>query len=198
MAEPRQQEKASENRQERGSAQPNQQSEPSAATNRTAQTAADVSGRAARIGVEVVKQNTKAAQHFWEASTQMAIQLTEQATQQVGRAFGITGGDANEVLQKSSKNLDAVLESANVIAAVSEDFSRQWLETARRVMEGTIKRSEALAECRTPHDLFALQVDLARENLNTVLHGARRLSELSGRAAQEATTKMSERIRQVA
>jgi len=43
-----------------------------------------------------------------------------------------------------------------------------------------------------------MQADLARENLNTILHGSRRLVEISARAAQEATIKMSDRIRQVA
>jgi hypothetical protein len=43
-----------------------------------------------------------------------------------------------------------------------------------------------------------MQAELARENLNTVLHGSRRLAEISARVAQEASNKMSDHIRSVA
>jgi phasin family protein len=167
-------------------------------TRRVAETAADVSGRVAAIGLEVVKRSNENAQHLWEASTQMATQLSQHATDQFGRVLGVSGDDAQNVLQDSSRNLSALLESTKAMASASEEFSREWMETTRKLFEQTIGRSETLVRCRTPHDLFAKQVELARENLNTVLHGTRRLSEISARTAQEATTKMSDRIRQVA
>jgi hypothetical protein len=37
------------------------------------------------------------------------------------------------------------------------------------MLEATISRSEILARCRTPQDFFAMQAELARENLNTAL-----------------------------
>jgi phasin family protein len=165
---------------------------------RTAQTAADVSGRVTALGLEVVKRSNENAQHVWEASTQMAAQLTQQAANQFGRVLGFSGDDAQKLLQNSSKNLSAVLESTNAIASASEEFSREWMDTTRKVFEQTISRSESLAQCRTPQDYFATQVELARENFNTLLHGTRRLSEISARTAQEATNKMSDRIRQAA
>ncbi len=167
-------------------------------TSRVAQTAADVSGRAARLGIEVLKRNSEATRHLWEASTQMVTELTRRATDQLGRVCGISGEDAQNVLEDSSRNLGAVLESTNAITSASEEFSRQWIETTRKILEETINRSETLARCRTPQEFFGMQAELARDNLNAVLHGTRRLSEISARAAQEAANKMSERIRQVA
>jgi phasin family protein len=185
-----------EGKDEKKSVQTAQQAEQTA--RRVAQSAGDVSGRAAAIGIEVVKQSNENAQHLWDASTQMATQLTHQATDQFGRVFGLSGDDAQNVLADTSKNLGAVLESTSVITSASEEFSRQWLETVRKTFDETISRSEALVRCRTPHEFFGVQADLARENLNTILHGSRRLAEISARAAQEATNKMSERIRQSA
>jgi len=186
---------APEGKQEKSSNQTAQQA--GQTTRRAAQTAADVSGRAAAIGIEVVKRSNETAKHFWEASAQMATQLTHQATDQFGRIFG-SGDDAQKAMEDSSRNLGAVLESTHAITSAAEEFSRQWIETGRKIAEATISRSETLAGCRTPQDLFAMQAELARENLNTALHGTRRLSEISGRAAQEAANKISERIRQVA
>jgi phasin family protein len=103
-----------------------------------------------------------------------------------------------ECAAKLVQNLGAVLESTNAIASASEEFSREWMDTTRKVFEQTISRSENLAQCRTPQDFFAAQVELARESFSTLLHGTRRLSEISARTAQEATNKMSDRIRQAA
>ncbi len=162
-----------------------------------AQTAADVSGRATATGIEIVKRSNESAQQLWEASTEMFTQLTHRATDQFGRAFGLSGDDAQNVLADTSKNVGAVLASTNAIASASQEFSRQWMETTRKIFETTISRSETLARCRTPQEFFGMQAELARDNLNTVLHGTRRLSEISARAAQEATNKMSDRLRPV-
>jgi phasin family protein len=181
---------------EKRSSQSAQQAEQT--TKRAAESAADVSGRAAAVGIEIVKRSNENAQQLWEASTQMVTELTHRTTDQFGRVFGLSGDDAQNVLADTSRNLGAVLESTNAIASASEEFSRQWIETTRKIFEATINRSETLVRCRTPQEFFGMQAELARDNLNTVLHGTRRLSEISARAAQEATNKMSERIRQVA
>jgi phasin family protein len=187
---------AAEGKEDRKPTQSAQQAEQT--TRRAAQSAADVGGRVAAIGVEVVKRSNESAQHVWEASTQMATQLSHQATDQFGRVFGFAGDDAQSVLEDSSRNLGAVLESTKAIASASEELSREWLETVRKTFEETISRSEAFVRCRTPQEFFGMQTDLARENLNTVLHGSRRLAEISARVTQEAANKMSERIRHVA
>jgi phasin family protein len=167
-------------------------------TRQAAQAAADVNGRAAAIGMEIVKRNNENAQQFWALSTQMVTQLTQRATDQFGRVFGLSGGNAQNVLADASKNLGEVLDSYHAMTSASDEFSRQWIETARKMFDTTINRSETLARCRTPHEFFGMQAELARENFNTFLHGTRRLSEISARTAQEATNKMSDRIRQVA
>jgi phasin family protein len=163
-------------------------------TRRAAQTAAEVGARVA----EVVKQSNASAEHVWETSRLVARQLTDQAADQIRRVFGLSGDDAQKALADTSRNLSAVLESSNAIASASEEFSRQWLETVRNTFDQTISRSEALSRCRTPHEFLGMQADLARENLDTVLHGSRRLAEISARVAQEASNKMSERIRSAA
>jgi small-conductance mechanosensitive channel len=142
-------------------------------TRQAAQTAADVSGRAAAIGVEIVKRNNENAQQLWEASTQMATELTHRATDQFGRAFGLSGDEAQNVLADTSKNLAAVLDSTNAITSASQEFSRQWIETTQKILETTISRCETLARCHTPQEFFGMQGELARDNLNTALHGTR-------------------------
>jgi phasin family protein len=187
---------APEGKEEKRAGQSAQQGEQT--TKRAAETAADVSGRAAATGIEIVKRSNENAQQIWEASTQTVTELTQRATDQFGRLFGLSGDDAQNVLADTSRNVGAVLDSTNAITSASQEFSRQWIETTRKIFETTINRSENLARCRTPQEFFGMQAELVRDNFNTVLHGTRRLSEISARAAQEATNKMSARLRPVA
>jgi hypothetical protein len=109
---------------------PNQSAQQAEQTARqAAQTAADVSGRAAAMGMEIVKRNNASAQQLWEASTQMATELTHRATDQFGRAFGLSGDDAQNVLADTSKNLGAVADFTNAITSASQEFSRQWIDS---------------------------------------------------------------------
>jgi len=191
---PRPEEKVSEIHRDKPAAQAAQDSSRaiSEATSRMARTAADVSERTSKIGLEVVKRSGEAAQQAWEASTEAAARLTERSANQFGRVFGFSGEDAQKAMQESSKHFDALMQSTNVVATASQDITREWFELSRRIMEGTIERSEAFARCRTPQDLFAMQIELARENFKTFLQGTGRLSELSTRATRDALSKLSE------
>ncbi len=162
----------------------------------TIKAAADVSARAARIGIELVKRNNETAKQLWSTLTHLMTRLTQQSGDQFGRM--ISGDDAADVLEKSSRHLDALFEFTKVMAAASQDFSRQWTDTVRKDLEAGISRSANLARCRTPQELFGAEAELARESFNTILEGTRRASEISARAAQEANSKMSDRIREAA
>ena len=200
MAAPRAEEKVSEIHREKPTGQSAQENGRtiSDATSRIARSAADVSERTSRIGMEAVKRSSEAAQQVWEASAETAARLTERSANQFGRVLGFSGEDAQKAVQDSSQHFDALMQSTGVVASASQDISREWFDMTRRMVEGTIDRSEAITRCRTPQDLFAMQIELASESLKTFLQGSRRISELSARAAQDAITKMSETARQSA
>jgi len=200
MAAPRTDEKVSEIHREKPTSQSAQDSNRamSDATDRIARTAADVSERTSKIGIEVVKRSAETAKQVWEASSEAAARLTERSANQFGRVLGFSGEDAQKTIQGSSQQFEALMQSGGVVASASQDISREWVEMARGIMEATIDRSETFARCRTPQDVFAMQLELASDNIKTLLQGTRRMSELSARAAQDAVTKISETARQAA
>jgi hypothetical protein len=69
---------------------------------------------------------------------------------------------------------------------------------SRKLLGENISRSEALLRCKSPQELFSIQTDLAHTNLNVFLQSARRLSEISARAVDEATRKMGDTARHAA
>ena len=203
MANPRPDEKqAEQQRQERGGAQTGSARENirsiSDAGSRIAGSAADMSQRAAQTGVEMLDRNKEAAQELWEHSTELFAHLARQSTDQMGRLLGISGESAENGARRTSRSFDALLQSSDVIASASRDLSREWFDTMRRVIDATVGRSETVASCRTPNELFAIQLEVTRDTVQAALHGAKRLSEISAQAATEATQKMSDATRRAA
>ncbi len=146
----------------------------------------------------MLDRNNEAAQHLWEHSTELFAHLARQSTEQMGRVLGISGEDAENGAKRTSRSFDALLQSRDVITSASRDVSHEWFDTARRLIDATVGRSETLADCRTPTDFFAMQLDIMRDTVEATLHGAKRVSEISARAAAEATQKMSDAAKRAA
>ncbi len=201
MANPRPDEMPSEPREERSAAQTSARENIrsiSEAGSKIAGSAADMSQRAAQTSVEMLNRNKKMAQQLWECSTELVAHVGRQYADQMGRVFGISWENAEKVGRKSSKNFETLMQSGDVITSASRDLSREWFDTMRRMIDTTVGRSERLMTCRTPSDLFAIQLELMRDSVEAALHGAKRLSEISAEAAEEATEKMSEAARHAA
>jgi phasin family protein len=200
MANPRPDEKQAEQRQEKtqtGSARENIRSI-SDVGSRIAGSAADMSQRAAQTGVEMLDRNKEAAQQLWDHSTELFAHLARQSTDQMGRLLGVSGDNAEKVARRSSRSFDALLQSGDVITSASRDLSQEWFDTMRRMIDATVGRAETLANCRTPNDLFAMQLEIMRDSVEAALQGAKRLSEISAQAATEATQRMSDATKRAA
>jgi hypothetical protein len=165
---------------------------------RMAGSAADIGQRAAQTGVEMLDRNKETAQQLWEHSTELFAYFARQSIGQIGRVFGISGGNAENLAKRSSRSFDALLQSSDAVTAASRDVSREWFDTMRRMIDATVGRSDNLANCRTPNDVFAMQLEIMRDTVEATLHGAKRLSEISAKAASEATQKMADATKRAA
>jgi hypothetical protein len=145
---------------------------------RIAQISTDVSERAARAGTEILQRNAE-----------IAARLTERSADQFGRVYGIFGEEVRKAAQKSSDNLDAIIQSSSVLAEVTQSISREWVNFTRERMEQNLNRFESLLRCRTPQDMAAVQSEFLRDNLESFLQCARRIAETSMQMADEATKR---------
>ena len=161
-------------------------------TSRIAQIPSDASERAARAGTEILQRNAEAIQEALQSSAEIAARLTERSADQFGRIFGISGDEAYKAAQKSSDNLDAIIQSSSALAGVTQSISREWVNFTRERMEQNFNRFESLLRCRTPQDLAAVQSEFLRDNLESFLQCARRIAEASMQMADEATKRTAE------
>ena len=202
MAEPRPDEKQAESRRDKTGAQTNAARDNIRSMtdvgSRIAGSAADIGQRAAQTGVELLDRHKEVAQQLWEHSTELSSHVARQWADQLGRSLGISGDDAESVAKRTSRSFDALLQSGDVMTSTSRELSREWFGTMRRMIDTTIGRADSLATCRTPNDLWAMQLEIMRDSVEAALHGAKRLSEISAQAATAATQKMSEAAKRAA
>lgn len=199
MANPRPDDKQPELRQQKSGAETRSDADNirsiSDVSSRVADSAADMSKRAARSSAEMLDRNKEVTQQMWDRSADLFGHMAQRYSDHMGRVLGFSGDNAEEVARKSSKNFEALVQSSDAIRSASRDLQQEWFDTARKLIDVTLGHSESVVGCRTPGELFAVQLDAVRNGTEAMLHGAKRLSEISARAATEATEKIGDAAR---
>ncbi len=148
--------------------------------------AARANDQAMRASVEMIQRNAETVQHTLQCGAKLAARMTERSADQFGRAIGFSGEDAQRAAQKSSRNLEAIVQSSTVLTEITQRLCEEWAEIARARMDRGFDRIDAFLQCRTPQDFAVLQSELLRDNMETFLGYARKAGEHSARLADEA------------
>jgi hypothetical protein len=158
-----------------------------------AETSKDARERAAGGGTDIFQRNVDTVQEALQSSAQLAARLTRSADE-FGCVFGISGEEIREAAQKSSDNLDAIIQLSSVVAEVTQCISREWLNFTRERMEQILNRFESLLRCRTPQGIAAIQSEIVRDNLESFLQCARRIAKITMQMPDEATKRATEAV----
>jgi len=161
-------------------------------TSRAARTAAEASAGATRASADMIARNAETVEQAWQSGSEMAAQLTERSIDQIARAFGISGESAQHATQQSARNLESIVQSGTILAGGLQNISREWVDFTRKRIQQNLQHVDALANCRTPHELIAAHSDLLRDNMEDFVHSARRIAEISAQMAEEAARKMTD------
>jgi hypothetical protein len=169
---------------------------PAQATQEASARMADIGETALRTGTDLLQCNAEVVQQFWETARNMASQLTDQSVNPVFRGLGAPDQEAQKAARQSSRDLQAILGSSNLLAEEFQNMSREWLAFAQSRFERTLQSLNALSRCRTPQDAAAIQSALMRESLEHFLQSARHTAEISARMADNATRKITDNLNQ--
>jgi phasin family protein len=148
--------------------------------------AARASDQAMRAGVEMIQRNAETVQHTLQCGAKLAARMSERCADQFGLAVGFSGEGAQRAAQRSSRNLEVIVQSGTVLTEITQRLSEEWAEMARARMDRGFDRLNAFLQCRTPQDFAALQSEVLRDNIETFLGYARKVGEHSARLAEEA------------
>jgi phasin family protein len=167
-------------------------------TKRIGLAAAKAGEDVSQVSAELLHQNAEVLQNTWRFGMEAAASMMGRSSDQLGRTFGLTGDDALKATEKSVRNTQIVLNSATAVSKGMNEISREYFEFVRRQMESNMDRMNELWRCRTPHDLVALQSELARETVTRALENSRRLADMSLKVAEDAGKRITESMQRAA
>lgn len=167
-------------------------------TSRTARRMSEAGEQTARAGADIAQRNSETLQQAWQSGSELATDLTKRSGEQFARAFGLGGEEAEKAAEQSSRNLEAIARSSNILAQGAQEVSRECFELARKTMAHNLDWFDALVRCRTPQELVAAQSKMVRDNLQDLLDTTRRTAEVSARMADEAARRMTEVVEETA
>ena len=147
--------------------------------------AARTSDQAIRASVEMMQRNAETVQQTFHCGARLAAQMTQRTAAQFGRAVGFSGDGAQTAAQRSSSNLEAIVQSGTVLTEITQRLYEEWVEIARARLDRGFDRIDTFLRCRTPQDFAALQSEVMRDNIETCLGYARKAGEHSMRIAGE-------------
>lgn len=90
-------------------------------------------------------------------------------------------------------NFDAVVESGKILAAGMQDLGRTAIEEAKSAAETVTADVKAIAAVKSPTELFQLQGEIARRNLDAVVARTSKNAEVMMKLANDMFAPLSSR-----
>jgi phasin family protein len=171
----------------------NDTNEQNKAADEAARTARNVTNEAARVGeqtaragADVFRRGSETARDSLQSGLNTATQGFQRIADQFTQVLGFNGPQSEELVRRSSENLQAVSQASTVLARGFQEVSHEVLGLVQDRVQKNIDAVNRLAGCRSVQDFVAVQSDLARDNLQQLIDTNKRVAELSVRVADEA------------
>ena len=157
----------------------------------TGRTMVDAAERTTRAGAEAFRRNTEGVKETLQGGAEAGSRIAQRSMEQFSKMFGLNGEAAREPVQQSANNMQAVIESASIVAGGLQDVAGEWIRFAQTRLEQNLDHLDQLRECRSLQDCVALQTQILRDNLEAFLQSAHRTSERTTQFAGTAIRQMS-------
>jgi hypothetical protein len=123
-------------------------------------------------------------------TTRKAADQTAQTTSAMSETAERASRAASEAVRR---NADAFSNTwRTIVTSGMQNVSGEWMRFMQNRVEENLKRFDEMMSCRTVHDCFAIQAQIARDNCEAFLQTARLTSELSTKLADDAVKQMSD------
>ena len=166
-------------------------------TTRVGQAAAAAGEEVARASANLLKQNAETFQNAWRFGLEMTTSVMGRSTEQFGRTLGLSGGGVQQATERSARNAQTILYTGTAAAGVMGGMSREYFQMVRHNVEKNMDHMNELWTCRTPQDFAAVQSDMMREAVETVLESSRRIADMSLKMADDAGKQIHENMEEI-
>jgi hypothetical protein len=166
-------------------------------TSRIGRTAAEAGEGMVRASANLFQQNAETLQNAWRFGLDMTTAVMGRSVDNLGRTLGLSGAEAEQAAERSARNAETILYSTTAVGNVLSGMSREYFEFVRHQVENSMDRMNDLWRCRTPQDFVAVQSDLVRDSMGTMLESNRRMADMSLKAADDTAKRMTETMERI-
>jgi phasin family protein len=132
------------------------------------------------------------AQDTLRSGLKAASEESRRATDQVTQLFTQSAARGEELTRRSAQGLEVLTQTSTALTRGFQNLSREWLTLAQARLQRNVDAMSAIAGCRSLPELFTIQTELVRDNLQHTLEATQRMVELSRRIASEAGQSVTE------
>jgi hypothetical protein len=155
------------------------------------QAATEAGDEIARAGAQLLQRNAETLQNAWRLGLDMTTAVVGRSTDELGRTLGFAGNEAQQAeaqqaAQRSARNAETILHTSTAVSKLMGGMSQEYFGFVRQQMENSMSRMNELWRCRTAQDVAAVQSDLVRESMGSVLESCRRVADMSLKLADDA------------
>jgi Phasin protein len=150
----------------------------------------------ARAATDLMRGQFETVQRAWEVAAEAARNLALRPIEQLSRASGFAGRNAELGMQESLRNVESVMGSGTVVASAIHNISRELVELTRVRLQQSMRAFDAFANCRSPEEVVKTQNDFVRHQINDYVQSTRRMADISVSMADDAADKTSGSLRQ--
>lgn len=154
--------------------------------------ATNANTQAAKVGADILGRQIEATHQALQSGADITARIAQRSADQLGRAWGFAGNDAEKATQSLSGNVFAIIESSATLTRMAQQIAAEWAMFGRDHMERNFDRWDHLFQLRTPQDLLAVQSEMMKSELEGFLGYTRRVAEHSMRTTEEITHKLSQ------
>lgn len=139
---------------------------------------------------DMTRRGTETMQNTLQSSVEIATKLAERSLSQVAAAVGFPTRETQDAAQQSARNLQAIFDSGAVWADTIQKLQQELLDIARDRQQQDMERYGRLFRSRSLTEFAAVQLELARGQVESIVEGSKRSSRLLGKAADTALQRM--------
>jgi hypothetical protein len=126
-------------------------------------------------------------------------ETTRKAADQTAQTSRVMSDTAEQASRAASEAVGRDADAFNrtwrtIVTSGMQNVSGEWMRFMQNRVEENLKRFDEIMSCRTVHDCFAIQAQIARDNCESFLQTARLTSELSTKLADDAVKQMSDAV----
>jgi Phasin protein len=147
--------------------------------------------RTAHAGSEALREYANSASETWRTGSETASRIAQRSMDELSRIFGLSGDATRHAVEQSSNGAQVFLESTSLMAHTCQDVSGEWMRFVQTTSERHLERLDQLMCCRSIPDCLALQAQAIQDTFEAFLHSARRTSQSSTQAIDQAARRMS-------